>query len=89
MGSSVHCCSGKAGVISGDGTGKFNPSSKINRASMASMLVQAYSLDKKIIGELPTQFKDLEPHWGKKQANILVALEISKGTEMAGSLKEL
>ena len=56
---------------------------------MASMLVQAYSLDKKIIGELPTQFKDLEPHWGKKQANILVALEISKGTEMAGSLKEL
>ncbi|MED0976381.1 N-acetylmuramoyl-L-alanine amidase [Bacillus paranthracis] len=70
----------KAGVISGDGTGKFNPSSQINRASMASMLVKAYSLDKKIIGELPTQFKDLEPHWGKKQANILVALEISKGT---------
>ncbi|MED0901769.1 N-acetylmuramoyl-L-alanine amidase [Bacillus nitratireducens] len=70
----------KAGVISGDGTGKFNPSSQINRASMASMLVQAYSLDKKIIGELPTQFNDLEPHWGKKQANILVALEISMGT---------
>lgn len=70
----------KAGVISGDGTGKFNPSSQINRASMASMLVQAYSLDKKIIGELPTQFKDLEPHWGKEKANILVALEISKGT---------
>ncbi|HDR7795480.1 TPA: N-acetylmuramoyl-L-alanine amidase [Bacillus luti] len=69
----------KAGVISGDGTGNFNPSSQINRASMATMLVQAYSLDKKIIGELPTQFKDLEPHWGKKQANILVALEISKG----------
>lgn len=41
----------KAGVINGDGTGKFNPSSKINRASM---LVQAYSLEKKIIGELPT-----------------------------------
>ena len=57
----------KAGVISGDGTGKFNPSSKINRASMASMLVQAYSLDKKIIGELPTQFKDLEPHWGRNK----------------------
>ncbi|WP_212934586.1 N-acetylmuramoyl-L-alanine amidase [Bacillus hominis] len=70
----------KAGVISGDGTGKFNPSSQINRASMASMLVQAYSLDKKIIGELPTQFKDLEPHWGKEKANILVALEISMGT---------
>ena len=70
----------KAGVINGDGTGKFNPSSKINRASMASMLVQAYSLEKKIIGELPTQFKDLESHWGKKQANILVALEISNGT---------
>ena len=70
----------KAGVINGDGTGKFNPSSQINRASMASMLVQAYSLDKKIIGELPTQFEDLGPHWGKKQANILVALEISKGT---------
>ncbi|WP_439875172.1 N-acetylmuramoyl-L-alanine amidase [Bacillus mycoides] len=70
----------KAGAISGDGTGKFNPSSQINRASMASMLVKAYSLDKKIIGELPTQFKDLEPHWGKKQANILVALGISMGT---------
>lgn len=70
----------KAGVVSGDGTGNFNPSSPINRASMAAMLVQAYSLDKKIIGELPTQFKDLENHWGKEKANILVALEISKGT---------
>ncbi|MED1565625.1 N-acetylmuramoyl-L-alanine amidase [Bacillus paramycoides] len=70
----------KAGVVSGDGTGNFNPSSQINRASMAAMLVQAYSLDKKIIGELPTQFKDLENHWGKEKANILVALEISKGT---------
>lgn len=70
----------KAGAIRGDGTGKFNPSSQMNRASMASMLVQAYSLDKKIIGELPTQFKDLESHWGKEKANILVALGISNGT---------
>ncbi|PQZ56173.1 amidase [Bacillus sp. MYb209] len=70
----------KAGVVSGDGTGNFKPSSQIDRASMAAMLVQAYSLDKKIIGELPTQFKDLEKHWGKEKANILVALEISMGT---------
>ncbi|MBE7121914.1 N-acetylmuramoyl-L-alanine amidase [Bacillus cereus] len=70
----------KAGVVSGDGTGNFKPSSQIDRASMAAMLVQAYSLDKKIIGELPTQFQDLEKHWGKQKANILVALEISMGT---------
>ncbi|PEB51487.1 amidase [Bacillus pseudomycoides] len=70
----------KAGVIKGDGKGNFNPSSTINRASMASMLVEAYHLNNKIIGDLPTQFNDLKEHWGEKLANTLVALGISKGT---------
>ncbi|RWS39034.1 amidase [Bacillus mycoides] len=70
----------KAGVIEGDDKGNFNPSSGMNRASMASMLVQAYKLNNKIIGDLPTQFNDLKGHWGEKLANTLVALDISKGT---------
>ncbi|MGI2748459.1 N-acetylmuramoyl-L-alanine amidase [Bacillus cytotoxicus] len=70
----------KAGVIKGDGSGNFNPSKHIDRASMASMLVEAYKLNNKIIGDLPTQFSDLQGHWGEKLANTLVALEISKGT---------
>ncbi|EMA6344717.1 N-acetylmuramoyl-L-alanine amidase [Bacillus cytotoxicus] len=70
----------KAGVIKGDGSGHFNPSKNIDRASMASMLVEAYKLNNRIIGNLPTQFADLKGHWGEKQANTLVALGISKGT---------
>ncbi|MGG3756166.1 S-layer homology domain-containing protein [Bacillus anthracis] len=70
----------KAGVIQGDGTGNFNPSNQINRASMASMIVKAYKLEDKVSGELETKFSDLEKHWGKKDANILVALDITNGT---------
>ncbi|WP_195723842.1 N-acetylmuramoyl-L-alanine amidase, partial [Bacillus anthracis] len=70
----------KAGVIYGDGSGNFNPSKDIDRASMASMLVEAYKLNNRIIGDLPTQFEDLKGHWGAKLANALVALGISKGT---------
>ncbi|AUD24456.1 TPA: S-layer homology domain-containing protein [Bacillus cereus] len=70
----------KAGVIQGDGTGNFNPSNQINRASMASMIVKAYKLEDKVSGELETKFSDLEKHWGKKDANILVALGITNGT---------
>ncbi|PEB51488.1 amidase [Bacillus pseudomycoides] len=71
----------KAGVIKGDDKGNFNPANSINRASMASMLVEAYQLNNKIIGDLPTQFNDLKEHWGEKLANTLVALGISKGTD--------
>ncbi|MFJ8526748.1 S-layer homology domain-containing protein [Bacillus sp. NPDC094106] len=69
----------KAGVIKGDGSGKFNPSGKLTRASMASMLVHAYKLEDKIHGNVPTVFSDLKGHWGEKQVNILVGLGISKG----------
>ncbi|WP_460291736.1 S-layer homology domain-containing protein, partial [Bacillus cereus] len=70
----------KAGVIQGDGTGNFNPSNQINRASMASMIVKAYKLEDKVSGELETKFSDLKDHWGEKDANILVALDITNGT---------
>lgn len=70
----------QAGVILGDGTGNFNPNNKIDRASMASMIVKAYKLESKVSGELETKFSDLEKHWGKKDANILVALGITNGT---------
>ncbi|HFK1395209.1 TPA: S-layer homology domain-containing protein [Bacillus mobilis] len=70
----------KAGIIQGDETGKFNPNNQINRASMATMIVKAYKLDSKVSGELETKFSDLEKHWGKKDANILVALDITNGT---------
>ncbi|MBJ8055096.1 S-layer homology domain-containing protein [Bacillus cereus] len=70
----------KAGVIQGDETGKFNPNNKIDRASMATMIVKAYKLDGKVSGELETKFPDLNDHWGEKAANILVALDITNGT---------
>ncbi|HDR7915831.1 TPA: S-layer homology domain-containing protein [Bacillus wiedmannii] len=70
----------KAGIIQGDETGKFNPNNQINRASMATMIVKAYKLESKVSGELETKFSDLEKHWGKKDANILVALGITNGT---------
>ena len=70
----------KAGVIQGDGTGNFNPNNQINRASMASMIVKAYKLEDKVSGELETKFSDLKDHWGEKDANILVALDITNGT---------
>ncbi|MGO5010093.1 S-layer homology domain-containing protein [Bacillus wiedmannii] len=70
----------QAGVIQGDETGKFNPNNQINRASMATMIVKAYKLESKVSGELETKFSDLEKHWGKKAANILVALDITNGT---------
>ncbi|MEH7458527.1 S-layer homology domain-containing protein [Bacillus sp. JJ1127] len=68
----------KAGVIIGDGQGSFKPDDKINRASMASMLVKAYKLD---APNAETKFDDLKGHWGEKDANILVALGISNGTD--------
>ncbi|KOS30256.1 S-layer protein [Bacillus anthracis] len=70
----------KAGVIKGDGNGNFNPKGKIDRASMASMLVKAYKLKNKVNGNLPTKFEDLKDHWGEEKANILVELGISVGT---------
>ncbi|PGL85653.1 S-layer protein [Bacillus sp. AFS054943] len=72
----------KAGVIVGDGTGRYNPDREITRASMASILVKAYNLDKdNNTTNLPTPFPDLIGHWGEKYANTLVAYGVSNGVD--------
>ncbi|PGT18036.1 S-layer homology domain-containing protein [Bacillus cereus] len=71
----------KAGVIKGEGNGKFNPNGQMTRAAMATMLVQAYQLDKKVNEELPTLFADVKDHWGEKFINILVGMGISSGVD--------
>ncbi|MGG3672772.1 S-layer homology domain-containing protein [Bacillus nitratireducens] len=70
----------KAGVVKGKDNGKFEPNGKIDRVSMASMLIEAYKLDTKVNGTPETKFKDLEDSWGKAKANILVELGISVRT---------
>ncbi len=70
----------KAGVVKGKGEGVFDPNGKIDRVSMASLLVEAYKLDTKVNGPLETKFDDLKDSWGKDKANILVKLGISVGT---------
>ncbi|MBC6975369.1 S-layer homology domain-containing protein [Bacillus sp. Xin] len=70
----------KAGIIKGDGKENFYPGGKIDRASFASMLVNAYSLKEKVNGPLVTTFDDIRGHWGEEKANILINLGISKGT---------
>ncbi|MGP4948555.1 MULTISPECIES: S-layer homology domain-containing protein [Bacillus] len=70
----------KAGVVQGKGDGTFDPDGKIDRVSMASLLVEAYKLDTKVDGPLETKFDDLKDSWGKDKANILVKLGISVGT---------
>ncbi|HDR4420650.1 TPA: S-layer homology domain-containing protein [Bacillus cereus] len=71
----------KAGIIKGEGNGKFNPDGQMTRAAMAAMLVQAYQLDKKVNNELPTLFTDVKGHWGEKFINILVSMGISGGVD--------
>ncbi|EEL89317.1 S-layer protein [Bacillus cereus] len=70
----------KAGIVKGDGKENFYPNGKIDRASFASMLVNAYNLKDKVNGELVTTFEDLLDHWGEEKANILINLGISVGT---------
>ncbi|HDR7795468.1 TPA: S-layer homology domain-containing protein [Bacillus luti] len=70
----------KAGVVKGKGNGIFDPNGKMDRVSMASMLVEAYNLQSKVTGTPETKFEDLKPSWGKDKANILVELGISAGT---------
>ncbi|PED40339.1 S-layer homology domain-containing protein [Bacillus cereus] len=71
----------KAGIVKGVGNGLFNPSEKVTRAAMATMLVNAYKLQSPVESEGKTKFKDLEGHWGEKAANILIDLGISNGTD--------
>ncbi|EJR72166.1 hypothetical protein IK7_05992, partial [Bacillus cereus VD156] len=71
----------KAGIVKGVGNGLFNPSGKVTRAEMATMLVNAYKLQSPSKSEKKTIFKDLKGHWGEKYASILIDLGISKGTD--------
>ncbi|ANV74429.1 hypothetical protein BCM43_28720 (plasmid) [Bacillus thuringiensis] len=71
----------KAGIIKGEGNGIFNPSGKVTRAAMATMLVNAYKLQSTAHENGQSKFEDLKGHWGEKYANILIDLKISNGTD--------
>ncbi|MCC2540086.1 N-acetylmuramoyl-L-alanine amidase [Bacillus thuringiensis] len=71
----------KAGIVKGEGNGIFNPSGKVTRAAMATMLVNAYKLQSAANHNEQVKFEDLKGHWGEKYANILIGLKISNGTE--------
>ncbi|MDA2190066.1 S-layer homology domain-containing protein [Bacillus cereus] len=71
----------KAGIIKGEGNGIFNPSGKVTRAAMATMLVNAYKLQSTAHENGQSKFDDLKGHWGEKYANILIDLKISNGTD--------
>ncbi|MDI6508177.1 S-layer homology domain-containing protein [Bacillus wiedmannii] len=71
----------KAGIIKGEGNGIFNPTGKVTRAAMATMLVNAYKLQSTANDNGQSRFEDLKGHWGEKFANILIDLKISNGTD--------
>ena len=71
----------KTGIIKGEGNGLFNPSGKVTRAAMATMLVNAYKLQDRTNSNGHSKFDDLKGHWGEKFANILIDLKISVGTD--------
>ncbi len=71
----------KAGIIKGEGNGIFNPSGKVTRAAMATILVNAYKLQNKNTSNGQSKFEDLKGHWGEKFANTLIDLKISVGTD--------
>ncbi|MDA2434111.1 S-layer homology domain-containing protein [Bacillus cereus] len=71
----------KAGIIKGEGNGIFNPTGKVTRAAMATMLVNAYKLQSTAHDNGQSKFEDLKGHWGEKYANILIDLKISNGTD--------
>ncbi|MCU5111508.1 S-layer homology domain-containing protein, partial [Bacillus wiedmannii] len=71
----------KAGIVKGEGNGIFNPTGKVTRAAMATMLVNAYKLQSTANDNGQSKFEDLKGHWGEKYANILIDLKISNGTD--------
>lgn len=71
----------KAGIVKGVGNDLFNPSGKVTRAEMATMLVNAYKLQSPAKSEKKTIFKDLKGYWGEKYASILIDLGIYKGID--------
>ncbi|TKI90067.1 S-layer homology domain-containing protein, partial [Bacillus cereus] len=64
-----------------EGNSIFNPSGKVTRAAMATMLVNAYKLQNTTHDNGQSKFEDLKGHWGEKYANILIDLNISNGTD--------
>ncbi|KAA0786757.1 S-layer protein [Bacillus wiedmannii] len=48
-----------------DKNGNFNPNGVMNRASMATMLVDAYKLESNENSKLPKEFADLKNHWAR------------------------
>ena len=74
----------KSRYCKGDEKGNFNPGGLINRASMASMLVNAYKLERNENIKLPKEFADLNNHWGAKYANILIKKRFQLEQIMAG-----
>ncbi|MBT2201698.1 S-layer homology domain-containing protein [Bacillus thuringiensis] len=71
----------KAGIVQGEGNGIFNPTGKVTRAAMATMLVNAYKLHSTAHDNGQSKFEDLKGHWGEKFANVLIDLKISNGTD--------
>ncbi|PFN23203.1 S-layer homology domain-containing protein [Bacillus cereus] len=71
----------KVGIIKGEGNGIFNPTGKVTRAAMATMLVNAYKLQSTAHDNGQSKFEDLKGHWGEKFANVLIDLKISNGTD--------
>lgn len=67
----------EAGIFSGQGAGKFNPSGSLTRAEAAVILVNAFELEGK--GELNfTDAKDIKA-WAEEAISIAVANGILKG----------
>lgn len=68
----------EAGIVKGDGTGKFDPNKKIDRAEMASLLVSAYNLDAK---DAKINFTDVQASdWFYDEVQALVASGLTNGT---------
>ncbi|PFR66261.1 S-layer protein [Bacillus thuringiensis] len=80
-GASYIAAAEKAGIVKGEGNGIFNPSGKVTRAAMATMLVNAYKLQSTAHDNGQSKFEDLKGHWGEKFANVLIDLKISNGTD--------
>ncbi|PEV45108.1 S-layer protein [Bacillus thuringiensis] len=80
-GASYIAAAEKAGIVKGEGNGLFNPTGKVTRAAMATMLVNAYKLQGTANNNAQSKFEDLKGHWGEKFANVLIDLKISNGTD--------
>src|SRR5699024_9497525 len=74
-------------IIKGDAAGKFNPSQKISRAEIATMVARAYDLPMDGFGG-PTLFEDQSsiPSWAEAEVSAVVAQQIMQGQDRNGKL---